>query len=363
VKSKPSEKSSTLEDRAVQLKQLLADYNSVGLTSVADRSTSEDGVNAYALLKDRNELTCRVFMSYTVNGSGTRQEAETAIDKAANHPLHQYNSQLWLRGIKVFLDGGMLTGSAFMQRPWGVSNIYSITDPEYRGIRFIPPDDLVHIARYALKRDLQFTAHSVGDAAVQALVDAYSEINREFPVRPCRPCITHCNFMTAESIQQMKNVGIVADLQPVWLWLDGATLRKQFGDDRLALFQPYKTLFDNGVIVGGGSDHMQRIGSLRAVNPYNSFLGMWITLTRQPRRADKPLHSEQAITREQALRLYTINNAWLTFEEREKGSLEAGKLADFVVLKSDILTCPVDEVRTTSVQATYLGGKRVYQSD
>lgn len=360
VKSKPNEKSATLDNRMQRLKQLLADYNSVGLTSVADRSASDEAVEAYAELKQRGELSCRVFLSYSVKGSGSREEAEAGIDKAAKHPLHQYNSMLWLRGVKVFLDGGMLTGSAYLREPWGVSSIYSITDPDYRGIRFIPQDDLVHLARYTLKRELQFTAHSVGDAAVHALIDAYTEINREFPVRPCRPCITHCNFMSLEAIEQMRKVGIVADLQPVWLWLDGATLRRQFGDERLAYFQPYKTLFEQGVVVGGGSDHMQRIGSMRAVNPYNPFLGMWIALTRMPRRADQPLHIEQALSREQVLRLYTINNAWLTFEERQKGSLQPGKLADFVVLNTDLLTCPLDEVKSITVSATYLAGKRIF---
>lgn len=360
VKSKPNEKPATIEDRTQRLKQLLADYNSVGLTSVADRSANDDAVAAYQELKQRGELSCRVFLSYTTRGSGTRAEAEADIDKAAKHPLHEYNSMLWLRGIKVFLDGGMLTGSAYMRQPWGVSSIYSITDPEYRGIRFIPQEQLVHIARYALQRDLQFTAHSVGDGAVHALIEAYAEINQTMPVRRRRPCITHCNFMDLEAIQKMQEVGIVADLQPVWLWLDGATLRKQFGEERLKYFQPYKTLFDHGVVVGGGSDHMQRIGSLRAVNPYNPFLGMWIALTRLPRRSDQPLHLEQALTREQVLRLYTINNAWLTFEELQKGSIERGKLADFVVLNSDILTCSLDDLRSMTVSETYLGGKRVY---
>ena len=105
---------------------------------------------------------------------------------------------------------------------------------------------------------------------------------------------------------------------------------------------------------------MQRIGSLRSVNPYNPFLGLWTTLTRQPRWTDKPLHPEQIISREQALRFYTINNAWLTFEEKEKGSLEAGKLADLIVIDRDFLTCPTDEIKDLHVEQTWLGGKVVY---
>jgi len=267
---------------------------------------------------------------------------------------------LWVRGIKTYLDGGMLTGSAYMLKPWGVSKIYSIDDPTYRGMRYIEPTKLYQLARFALSNGLQFTAHSVGDGAVQGMIDAYSEVNKDFPVRPARPCITHANFMTADAIEKMNELGIVLDLQPAWLWLDGATLRKQFGDDRLAYFQPYRSLFASGVIVGGGTDHMQKIGSLRSINPYNPFLGMWITLTRQPRWTDQPLHPEQRISREQAIRLYTINNAYLMFEEKEKGSLEKGKLADLIVLDRDILSNPVDEIRNTQVEQTYLGGKLVY---
>ena len=362
VKARSNEKSPSPEDRVQRIRQLFADYNSVGLTSVADRAASDDAIKSYAELKARNELTCRVFLSYSVNGSGSKEVVEKGIQRAADHPLHRYDNRLWLRGVKVFLDGGMLTGSAYMKKPWGQSEIYSISDPLYRGLRFIEQPQLVHMARYALERDLQFTAHSVGDAAIQALIDAYVEIDKSFPLRAHRPCITHCNFLSREAIEQMHQIGVVADLQPAWLWLDGATLRKQFGDERLAYFQPYKTLFETGVVVGGGSDHMQRIGSLRSVNPYNPFLGLWVAITRQPRHADRALHPEQAISREQALRLYTINNAFLTFEEKEKGSLEPGKLADLVVLKTDLLTCPVENIREIAVHETYVGGQRVYSA-
>ena len=122
------------------------------------------------------------------------------------------------------------------------------------------------------------------------MIDAYEEIDNSFPVREGRPCITHCNFMTPEAIDRMAKLGIVADLQPAWLERDGATLMKHFGDARLGFFQPYKSLFAKNVVVGGGSDHMQKIGGQRSINPYNPFFGMWVTLTRQPRWTDKVLH-------------------------------------------------------------------------
>jgi predicted amidohydrolase YtcJ len=361
IRSGPGESSPTNEDRLARLKELLADYNSVGITSIVDANANQGGLELYRTLLEQNALTCRTFMAYGVDAQAPFDKIEATIREAAAHPLHKYNEMLWLRGIKAFMDGGMLTGSAYMRQPWGVSRIYAIEDPEYRGVRFIEPEKLYQIARLALANDLQFTAHSQGDAAVDAMVAAYERINRDdFPVRDRRPSITHSSFMSPEAIAKMKALGVVANLQPAWLYLDGTTLRQHFGVERLAYFHPYRTLFEQGVTVGGGSDHMQKIGSLRSINPYNPFLGMWTTIVRQPRGTETALHPEQSLTREQAIRLYTINNAFLTFEETRKGSLEPGKLADFIVLDRDILTCPVDEVKDIKVEATYLGGTRVY---
>ena len=345
------------------LAELLADYNKVGLTSVSDRGAGDGSIALYSALRDSDRLTCRVYLYYSVNAQSPIETVLENIDKAAAHPLHAYNSELWLRGIKIFLDGGMLTGSAYMKRPWGVSAAYGIDDPEYRGMVYVEPEKLHVMARHALSKGLQLTAHSVGDGAVERLVDVYAKIGTEdFPVNEMRPCVTHCNFMTAEAIEKMATHGIVADLQPAWLYLDGRTLLKQFGLERLEYFQPYKTLAQKGVIAGGGSDHMQKIGSMRSVNPYNPFLGIWTTLTRHPRWMGDSLRPEQIIERADAIRLYTINNAWLTFEEKEKGSLEPGKLADFIVLDRDILTCPVEEVRAITVRETWLGGRQVYKA-
>ena len=360
IKAETSARQPTQEDRRNRLKALFKDYNAVGLTSIADRDTDDREVELYRELRQRGELTCRVFMSLHVDAQAPIEQIEARMKKAAADPLHKYDNMLWLRGTKVYLDGGMLTGSAYMRQPWGVSRIYNIEDPNYRGMRFIEPSKLYRIAKAAMMNQLQPTAHAQGDGAVHTLIDAYGEVNNEFKVKDHRPCISHSSFMSLEAIQKMKEIGVVADLQPPWLWLDGGTLTKQFGDERLEYFHPYKSLFEHGVVAGGGSDHMQKLGGFRSINPYNPFLGMWIVLTRQPKWTDKALHAEQRVTREQAIRLYTINNAYLTFEEKEKGSLEKGKLADIIVLERDILTVPVDQVKDIKVERTYLGGKQVH---
>jgi hypothetical protein len=361
IKLESSRPEPTEQDRLGRLKEQLADYNSVGITSISDADTADSELELYRKLREKQELSCRVFVVLSVDAQAPLDQIEARVREAAQSPLHEYDNMLWLRGVKTYLDGGMLTGSAYLREPWGVSKIYSITDAAYRGVLFIQPEKLYQIAKLALSSGLQFTAHSQGDGAVHNMIDAYERINRDdFPVVNLRPSITHASFMSAEAIERMQQLGVVANLQPAWLYLDGATLRNQFGAERMTYFQPYHTLSEHKVKVGGGSDHMQKIGSFRSINPYNPFLGMWITLARQPRWTEEPLHTEQNLTREQAIQLYTINNAFLTFQEDKKGSLEASKLADFIVLDRDILTCPLEEVKSIEVEQTYLGGKQIY---
>lgn len=361
VKSEDPERKATAADTYARTKALFADYNSVGITSIGDRSTPASALDMYTKMRAAGDLSVRVAASYHIDHIGTLESIENRIKAAAVHPLHKPDPMLQIIGIKMFLDGGMLTGSAYMQQPWGVSKTYGITDPAYRGVLFIPKQRLLPLVRTAVESGLQFTAHSVGDGAVQTLLDVYDEVNKSTPIAAVRPCITHSNFMSADAIAQAKRLGVSLDIQPVWLYLDTRTLVNQFGYDRLRWFQPLKSIFAAGIVAGGGSDHMQKIGSLRAINPYNPFLGMYTAMTRHARWYEAAMHPEEAITREQALRFYTINNAFLLFREKETGSIEAGKFADLAILDRDILTCPVDDVKETQVEATYLAGKMVYQ--
>lgn len=351
-------------DKVQRLRELLADYNSVGLTTVCDRDASLDEIETYKELRRGDGLTVRVRLSQHIESIGPLEGILTSIRQVSENSLFKEHDD-WLRiiGIKTFLDGGMLTGSAYMRQPWGVSEIYGISDPAYRGVRFIPTERLVPMVRTAVEHGLQFTAHSVGDGAVHALLEAYAEVDKELPVRKTRPCISHSNFMSREAVEQAARLGVMPDIQPAWLYLDTHTLVKQFGYERLRYFQPLRSLFEAGAITGGGSDHMQRIGSLRSVNPYNPFLGMATAVTRRAKQYSGPLHPEEALTREQAIRFYTINNARLLNCDDSLGSLEPGKLADFIVLDTDLLTCPEDKLATAQVLRTFVGGKRVYQQD
>ncbi len=357
VKASQSVKTPAPEDIYRRTAELFHDYNSVGLTTVCDRDSNEDAVALYQKMREQGDLTVRMRVSMGIPPLGLWPITEKAIDKIIQHPLRKPDPLLQIIGTKCYLDGGMLTGSAFMIDPWGVSKIYGITDPTYRGEQKIPTDRLRQLVVKVVKSGLQFTAHSVGDAAVQTLVDVYEDVNREFPIRDSRSSITHCNFMTPGSIEKAARLGITIDMQPIWLHLDGATLMQQFGNERLSRFQPLRSLFDNHITVGGGSDHMQKIGSFRSVNAYNPWLGIQTAITRMARNLDAPLHPENVITRAEAIRLYTLNNARLLFLESETGSLEKGKLADMILLDRDVLSCPADQIRDTRVLTTWLAGR------
>jgi hypothetical protein len=360
VKSKSPAKAPTAEDQHKRLRKLLADYNRVGLTGICEKAASPDVIDRYKKMADAGDLTCRVALSYYVGNTGPVENIQEQIRTAAKHPLANADGLVRVIGIKAFLDGGMLTGSAYMREPWGVSKTYAIDDPNYRGILFISKDRLLPIVRTAFENDLSFTAHTVGDGAVHALLDAYEEAAKSMPIRRLHPCISHSNFMSKEAVEQAARLGVVLDIQPAWLYLDTRTLVSHFGYDRLRYFQPLHSIFEAGGIAGGGSDHMQKIGSLRSNNPYDPWLGMWTTITRRAKWYEGTLHSEEALSREQAVRFYTINNAIVVRNEDKVGSLEKGKLADLIVIDTDPLTCSEDALLKTKVLRTYVNGRLVY---
>jgi predicted amidohydrolase YtcJ len=351
-------------ERRDGVKKLFHLYNEQGLTSIADRNAGRGDLDLYLDLKKRGELTVRINVARSFNPYGTRDEVVRRLEELPGKdnlggPTGAGDDMVRIGPIKLFLDGGMLNGTAYMRQPWPRGETYQITETDYRGLLFIKPDQLKMVIGEGAKRKWQMTAHTAGEGAMDVLLDAYEAVNRETPIKDLRMCITHANFPSQNNLERCKALGVCADVQPAWLYKDGTTILNYLGEKRVRWFQPYKTWMEYTTI-GGGSDHMLRFDSLDSTNPWNPWLAIWVTLTRKTERGTILIPDER-LTREQALRLYTINNAYLHHEEKTKGTLEVGKLADLIVIDRDVMTCPVDDVRQTKVLYTIVGGKVVYE--
>lgn len=360
--SKAKVKKPTQSEHQKALQALFHDYNRVGIVGVTERDADENEIALYQSMREQGALSVRVYLSRHLDPVQPLADIEALLASIASSPLYHGDNMLRLCAIKTFSDGGMLTGSAFMRKPWGVSDLYNIADPAYRGTQYIAPDKLAQIIEACMKHGVQFTSHCVGDGAVHAFLDACNSLSEKFSVRDKRPVICHSNFMSQEAVRLCAELGVAVDIQPAWLNSDARTLTNHFGYERLAWFQPLKALFDAGAIAGGGSDHMLKLGSTRSINFYDPWLGMYTAITRKAKWLDQPLHAEHALSRVEALRFYTINNAYILQCEQQRGSLETGKLADFIVIDRDFLLCPVDEIKDIHVIETYLGGRAVYSS-
>ncbi|HOJ62162.1 MAG TPA: amidohydrolase family protein, partial [bacterium] len=161
------------EEHLAKLRELFADYNRVGITGVSERDADESEVTLYQKLHQRNQLTVRAYLSRHVDTIQPVEKIREAVAAVAQSPLYKGDDWLRMGAIKVYMDGGMLTGSAFMREPWGISQLYNISDPQYRGLRFIPEEKFLPLVEACLENQVQFTAHSVGDGAVHAIIDGF----------------------------------------------------------------------------------------------------------------------------------------------------------------------------------------------
>ncbi len=350
---------STHADILWAIKAMQKAYNAAGITSIADRSQGPAGFRAYQELHDKGELTVRANVTYHISAKGTPKDVAEEIRRI---PFVTGWGDDWLRvgPLKATVDGGILIGTAYMREPWGVNTqVYGYKDPDYRGVLSITKENLFEMVKVAGELGWQLTAHTTGGGALDLLLDAYEALDRVQPIAGRRFNLMHANLPNAESIRRAKRLGLVFDSQIAWQYLDGDTLVDVFGPERIKQLLPFRSIIDAGVTVVGGSDHMIKFDSREALNPYHPFFGMWMAITRKT-VGGRVVNPEQSVTREEALRMWTINGAYNGFEEKQKGSIEPGKLADLVVIAQDYFTCPVDEIRKIEAVMTMVDGKVVY---
>jgi predicted amidohydrolase YtcJ len=361
----PPSRSYSLKARAEALEAMFTLYNKVGFTSVTCGAAAVEDTAVYRYMQEKGMLTVRTCLNILAKfpfKDRTRGEIGGEIDRLG---VTTGDGDEWVRvgALKTIFDGGILTGTAYLRESWGTEarDIFGIKDPDYRGLLSMTVQELESFVTAGAQRGWKMIAHCAGGGAVDLLLDVYETTNKEIDVRPLRFSVVHGNFLTPLSIGMCRQLGVAVESQPAWFYEDADAMLKILGPERMRTFHPYRSLLEAGVVVSAGSDHMVKLDHKDSINPYSPWLAIWSMVTRKTRRGNV-IVPEEAITREQALRCYTINSAFVSFEEELKSSIEPGKLADMVVLDRDFLDCPADQLKDIAVETTIVGGKVVYSS-
>jgi predicted amidohydrolase YtcJ len=349
-------------ERKRLLSEMLARYNAVGLTSLTETPWHPGDWALIKAMAAEKSLTARLYANYHVIEVSDGPSAERA---AAVAPMAPGSGDEWLRmgPFKIFVDGGLLTATAYLSEPWCGKARLSIgmTDPRFRGARNFSLEKMTDMVRAAAGHGFGFIGHATGDGAVDLLLSAYERAGAKSPVKGRRFTLLHGNFFSAPALARCKALDAVLDVQPAWLYKDLDALSAVLPESCMADFHPYRDILDKGLLFCSGSDHMAKLDADSAINPYNPFIGM-VALTARRSEQGTPAPLGQALTRMEALKSYTLNNAVKSGEEGIKGSIEKGRLADFVILEKDLLSCGEEELLKMRVLATFLGGREVYRA-
>ncbi|MCW4050038.1 MAG: amidohydrolase [Candidatus Bathyarchaeota archaeon] len=322
-------------------------FNKVGITSVIDAGNTEDEMVAYQLLKEKGELTVRTnMMLRAIQG---QESIEDSVKRIMNFPmLSGYGDDLLrFQGLKILIDGGIGGKTALLREPYE-------NDPEDYGLLTVPVDNLQKLVDAANKRGMLCGIHCCGGKAMDIVLDAFKATDKIKSIKGRRFYLIHAYQPSEENFKDCRDLGIQVASQPSFLYYLGDSYYENVGHERSQWLKPHRAWLDEGIMTASGTDS--------PVTPYPPFPSLWAAIARRSEVKGTQMGIEQKITREESIRMYTINGAYLTFEEDIKGSLEPGKLADMIILDRDIMTCPIDEIKDIRVLKTMLDGKIVYST-
>lgn len=339
-----------LDVRATQLKKGMAVFNSYGLTSVVSGAVTPRDLSVYQTIHSRNEQTIRVSVMFTPTGETIPSVSLEDWEKFfARMGAYSDFGDEWLSfsGIKLAIDGGMTLRTAAMREAYP-------GDPSYHGFLTMKPERLKALVSIANRYNWRVGIHCVGDAAIDTVLDAYEAADKEKPIRDRRFILIHASLIRPDQMQRAKKLGVRADVQNSFMWNKASTVARFLGRPTADRAIPTRTLIDVMGLdqIGAGTDF--------PVNPVNPFITMYVAVTRKDMDGEV-YGKDQAITREEAIRLYTSAAARYTFSERRTGSIEPGKAADLVVLSADILTIPDEAIKSLQALRTLVAGKTVFQ--
>ena len=328
------------EQRIKHVQRALQEARENGITSVQDITYQPDLI-AYQALEKEDKLTCRFYTRLPISSYENLVNAGIQVGFGSN--------KIKLGSLKAYADGSLGSSTALMFKPYD-------QNPNTKGLAsdIVINGNLTKWATDADKNHLQLSIHAIGDSANYLMLKLFEEITKTNPKWDRRFRIEHAQHVRLEDIPLFAKLNVVASVQPYHCIDDGVWAAKRIGK-RIDYTHPYKSFLEAGVKLCMGSDW--------SVAPLNAIVGIYAAVTRQTLDGGNPMGwiPKQKISVVDAIKGYTINNAYAAFEEKEKGSIEPGKLADMVVLSDDILTIKPEKIQNVKVLMTVFDGKIVYE--
>ncbi len=331
------------EQRMTAAKRALAYAASVGVTSVQHMAADYADVEVYSELLEKGELTTRIYCAPLE--TGWKDQARLGLRRAWG------SSYLRLGAVKGFADGSIGSRTAALFEPYS-------DEPDNRGIlsaEMHPPEAMRERLMQADGAGLQLRVHAIGDRAISMILDIFADIERAHGYHDQRMTIEHAQHVAPQDFGRFARLHVIASMQPYHAIDDGRWVEARIGRERAGTSYAWRSFLDHGVTLAFGTDW--------DVAPLDPILGLYAAVTRATLDGKNPQGwiPQQKITLAEAVEAYTLGSAFAEFQEKEKGSITPGKLADMVILSGDIFAMKPEAIRNVKVETTIVGGRIVYR--
>ena len=327
-------------ERKRALEEALEQMASMGLTSVHDAGVSAKNWEIYKEFADKGEMTTRIYAM--IGGMEAFEEL------SQNGPVKSYaNDRLALRSVKLYSDGALGSRGAAMIEPYS-------DDPGNRGLLFADQQEFNETMMTTASAGFQTNVHAIGDRANRVILNAFEHIRDELGNQGLRHRIEHAQIVAVEDIPRFEELDIIASMQPRHATSDKNMAVDRVGEERIEGGYAWQTFLDQGTIVAAGSDF--------PVEPSNPFWGLYSAVTRMDHQGNPPggWYPDESLSRDQALKAFTIDAAYAAHQEDVIGSIEEGKWADFVIIDQDYFEVPAKEIWKVNVLETWVAGEKVF---
>lgn len=332
------------EERTRAVERAVQECLKAGLTEVHDMGVDLQGIDIYRKLIQQGKFPFRVYAA--IDGAGATWQFYR------QHGPESGNGRLTVRAVKLYADGALGSRGAALIEPYA-------DDPGNRGLTLLSSEEIKRVSLDALNLGFQVCVHAIGDRANHIVLNVFEDVLRPLPDHglTARFRVEHAQVLEAADIPRFQRLNVLPAMQPTHCTSDMPWAADRLGPSRLGGAYAWRALIDSGSIIPAGSDF--------PVESPNPLWGFYAAITRQDHagRPDGGWFPEQCMTREEALRSYTIWAAYAAFEEKSRGSIEPGKLADLVVLTDDIMKIAPREILQTGVRMTVVGGEIAYAND